>query len=108
MNPDSKRLVVDRGAANEPLAEDEFRAWARDQRVFISSVMDELREERRAVAERVRGPGALCVAPSTRRVPGYVGIATPSGMGKVEWDDVPMEVSNHARTHGVCPHYMER
>jgi hypothetical protein len=55
---DSKRLVVDRGAANEPLAEDEFRAWARDQRVFVSSAMDELREERRAVADRVETLGS--------------------------------------------------
>ena len=51
-------LVVDRGAASEPLAEEEFRAWAREQRVFISSVMDELREERRAVADRAEALGA--------------------------------------------------
>lgn len=53
----SRRLIVDRGAASEPLADEEFRAWAREQRVFISSVMDELRDERRVVADRVEELG---------------------------------------------------
>lgn len=58
MRPESRRLVVDRGAASEPLTDDETLAWARDQRVFISSVMEELREERGAVAYRVEALGA--------------------------------------------------
>lgn len=57
MRSDGAPLVVDRGGASEPLAE-EFQAWAREQRVFISSVMDELREERRAVADRAEALGA--------------------------------------------------
>lgn len=44
---------MDRGAASEPIAEGEFRAWAGDQRIFISSVMEELRDERGAVAARI-------------------------------------------------------
>lgn len=51
-------MIVDRGAASEPLPEEEFRSWSRDQRVFISSVMDELREERGVVAHRVEAVGA--------------------------------------------------
>jgi Domain of unknown function (DUF4062) len=58
MQSEALPLVVDRAAASEPLAEEEFRAWARDQRVFISSVMDELREERRAIAGRLEALGA--------------------------------------------------
>jgi hypothetical protein len=54
-------LIIDRGAASEPLAEDEFRAWAAEQRVFVSSVMGELRDERRAVAARVEELGAIPV-----------------------------------------------
>jgi hypothetical protein len=58
MRPESRRLVVDRAAAGEPLVENEFRAWARNQRVFVSSVMDELQEERSGVAEKVEALGA--------------------------------------------------
>jgi hypothetical protein len=58
MRPEPRRLVVDRGAVGEPLAEVELQAWVREQRVFVSSVMDELREERDAVAERVSALGA--------------------------------------------------
>jgi hypothetical protein len=58
MDPEDGRLIVDRGAAAETITEEEFRAWARDQRVFISSVMEELSEERRFVADRVEEVGA--------------------------------------------------
>jgi hypothetical protein len=40
------RLLVDVAAASEPLSEHEFQVWTREQRVFISSVMEELRDER--------------------------------------------------------------
>lgn len=58
VRPGGAPLLVGRGAAGEPLPEEEFRAWAREQRVFISSVMDELREEPGAVADRVEALGA--------------------------------------------------
>jgi hypothetical protein len=35
------------------LPDAEFRVWCRDQRVFISSVMDEFGEERRVLADRI-------------------------------------------------------
>jgi hypothetical protein len=57
MDEEGGRLVVDRGAATEPISEEEFRAWAREQRVFISSVMEELSEERRAVADHIEDLG---------------------------------------------------
>jgi hypothetical protein len=52
------RLVIDRAAAAETLSDDDVRSWAREQRVFISSVMGELRNERRAVAEAISELGA--------------------------------------------------
>jgi Domain of unknown function (DUF4062) len=52
------KLLVDRAAAAEPLSEPEFARWARDQRVFVSSVMDELAEERRILADRIQGLGS--------------------------------------------------
>jgi hypothetical protein len=58
VSSEAERLVVDRRGAAEAVPEEEFRAWAPAQRVFISSVMEELREERRAVAERVQALGA--------------------------------------------------
>lgn len=58
MHRPDRALIVDGSAASEPLAEAEFRSWAREQRVFVSSVMEELREERRAVAERIDTTGA--------------------------------------------------
>jgi hypothetical protein len=51
------RLLIDVAAASEPLAEQEFQVWSSEQRVFISSVMDELRDERRAVADRLERLG---------------------------------------------------
>jgi hypothetical protein len=58
MHQTDQALIVDRAAASEPLAEAEFLAWGREQRIFISSVMGELRDERRAVAERIDSLGA--------------------------------------------------
>ena len=51
-------LLIDRAAAAELPPEDSVREWARDKRAFISSVMEELREERMAVANGVRSLGA--------------------------------------------------
>ncbi len=58
MDQTDRALIVDRAAASEPLAEPEFGEWAQEQRVFVSSVMDELRDERRAVADRIDAVGA--------------------------------------------------
>ena len=43
-------LNIDLAAAARPLDDEEFRVWAQDQTVFLSSVMFELAEEREAVA----------------------------------------------------------
>lgn len=51
-------LTIDVAAAAELPSRDEIRHWARDQRVFISSVMDELNAERKAVAGAIRTLGA--------------------------------------------------
>jgi len=50
-------MILDRAAAARTLSDEEFRAWAEDRRVFISSVMGELRAERAAVAQAVDGVG---------------------------------------------------
>jgi hypothetical protein len=55
---DETPLLVDRAAAAETPTSEAVREWASDQRVFISSVMAELVEERRASAEAVRAVGA--------------------------------------------------
>ncbi len=51
-------LLVDRASAAQRLTDDDFRAWAESQRVFISSVMADLSEERKAVADRIHEVGA--------------------------------------------------
>ena len=51
-------LLIDRAAAAEVPREESVREWARDKRAFISSVMEELREERVAAADGVRSLGA--------------------------------------------------
>ena len=50
-------LSIDVGAAARPLGDEEFRVWAQDQTVFLSSVMGELAGERRAVAEALEALG---------------------------------------------------
>jgi hypothetical protein len=52
-------IIVDRAAAAEMPAKDTTREWARDKRIFISSVMSELPRERSAVAEAICDFGAL-------------------------------------------------
>jgi hypothetical protein len=54
----AEHLLIDLAAAAEVLSAEELRHWAVEQRVFISSVMDELRQERRNVAEAIRAVGA--------------------------------------------------
>ena len=51
-------LLVDRAAAAEVPRDEAVREWARDKRAFISSIMEELREERTAAADGVRLLGA--------------------------------------------------
>ena len=51
-------LLIDRAAAAELPRDEAVCEWARDQRVFISSVMAELGEERAAAADGVRSVGA--------------------------------------------------
>jgi hypothetical protein len=50
-------LSIDVGAAARPLEGEEFRVWAQDQTMFLSSVMGELATERRAVAEALEALG---------------------------------------------------
>jgi len=52
----SVALTVDRAPARR-LSDDEFRAWAQDQTVFLSSVMGELAPERAALAAALEGLG---------------------------------------------------
>src|ERR1700674_5185231 len=52
------RILIDLRAPAARIDGGEFRAWASDQRVFISSVMTDLRLERKAVADAVVGVGA--------------------------------------------------
>lgn len=55
---DAEPLMIDLAAAAELPSSNEIHHWARDQRIFISSVMDELKTERKAVAESIRRLGA--------------------------------------------------
>lgn len=50
-------LVVDRASSAVRLSDAQVAEWAADKRVFISSVMEGLGEERRVVAEAVRDLG---------------------------------------------------
>ena len=53
-------LLIDRAAAAELPGADAIREWAADKRAFISSVMAELTDERRAVAAGIE---TLALAP---------------------------------------------
>lgn len=53
-----KELLIDRAAAADVPRDEAVREWARDKRVFISSVIAELCDERAAVARGVRSLGA--------------------------------------------------
>jgi hypothetical protein len=54
-------LLIDRAAAAEIPSEDAVREWAHGRRAFISSVMSELPDERRAAAAAVRAVGGTPV-----------------------------------------------
>src|SRR5687767_3590453 len=57
-NEEVEELVIDRAAAAEIPSDEAIRDWARDKRVFVSSVMADLREERKAAAAAIRRLGA--------------------------------------------------
>ena len=57
---DDETVLIDLSAA-EPLATEDVSAWAREQRVFISSVMRGMEAERVAVASAIEGVGATPV-----------------------------------------------
>lgn len=50
-------MIIDRAAAAELPSPDAIKEWAREKRAFISSVMSELPEERKAAAAGVRAAG---------------------------------------------------
>lgn len=50
-------LTIDLAAANRQVSEEELRLWASSHSVFLSSVMGELADERRAVAEALQDAG---------------------------------------------------
>lgn len=54
-------LLIDRAAAAEVPSDEAIHGWARDKRVFVSSVIEGLREERDAAAAAVRSLGARAV-----------------------------------------------
>jgi uncharacterized protein DUF4062 len=55
---DERPLLIDRAAAAEIPSPQAIREWAGDKRVFISSVMSELRNERQETAAGIRAVGA--------------------------------------------------
>ena len=57
-NDELDTLLIDRGAAAAVPLDEAIRDWARDKRVFISSVMVELRAERASARDGVRSLGA--------------------------------------------------
>jgi hypothetical protein len=59
--PDSESLTIDRAAAAELPATEAVREWASSKRAFISSVMSEFKDERRAAAAAIRSTGAAPV-----------------------------------------------
>jgi hypothetical protein len=54
-------LVIDRMSSSRRLSDDELRAWAETQRIFISSVMADLVPERQGLATMIRDLGATPV-----------------------------------------------
>jgi hypothetical protein len=58
---ESDPLVIDRAAAAERPSAEAIGDWARDKRVFVSSVMSELGPERQAASEAIRKIGARSI-----------------------------------------------
>jgi Domain of unknown function (DUF4062) len=61
MVDESGPLLIDRASPARSLEDAEVRAWAEDQRVFISSVMDGYAEPREAAARAIQSLGATPV-----------------------------------------------
>lgn len=57
----AEALLIDRAAAAELSSEEAVREWARERRAFVSSVMADMGEERRAAAAGVRAVGLRAV-----------------------------------------------
>lgn len=51
-------LIVDRATTAVPLSDDEVHGWAATRRVFVSSVIEDMGEERRAAVEAISRIGA--------------------------------------------------
>src|SRR5688572_10622485 len=58
---ESDALIIDRAAAAERPPVEAISDWARDKRVFVSSVMSELGPERQAASEAIRKIGARSI-----------------------------------------------
>ena len=58
---EQEALLIDRAAAAEIPSQDAVGEWANGRRAFISSVMSELPDERRAAADAVRAVGGTAV-----------------------------------------------
>jgi hypothetical protein len=54
----AETLIIDRDAAAENPSPEDVREWARDKRVFISSVIAELRSERETAGAAIQSAGA--------------------------------------------------
>jgi uncharacterized protein DUF4062 len=57
VNAERPQLLIVVGAVGRQVSDDDLRHWMTSQRAFVSSVMGELAEEHRAVAERIRRVG---------------------------------------------------
>lgn len=54
-------MAVDQASASVQISADDLRVWGSDQRVFVSSLIDDMRYERAAAREAVEGVGATPV-----------------------------------------------
>jgi hypothetical protein len=102
---ENEGLLIDRAAAAELPSTDGIREWAREKRAFISSVMTELQDERRAVAAGVRAVG---MRPVMFEEFGDRD-ADPEGayLPEVESSDIYIGIlghhdDEHLREHGEC------
>lgn len=58
MKQESTELIVDRTTSIQRPSEEQVRRWAGGKRVFVSSTMDDLRDERAAAADAIEDVGA--------------------------------------------------
>ena len=75
MRVPSKRMIVDRTAAARRADSDRVREWLGEQRVFLSSAMDDTAAERRAIADAIE-EGATAVW--FRSLPGMLTLRRPT------------------------------